>query len=257
MLAVVLETRYPRFVWRLLLKTRSETAPEDVLSLSYTWSSHKKERQNGVFERTHSDFGLWYPIDGVQPHFQVVPRFLNDLLCFCQAWCRLSSVSQCPRAVSGIRLSSRYCSGFVHSSSLHWARWRKVENIGRKIQLLFTGRDHLQSSCRHCPLSRVYPANLRNSQTSLIFVTQESLRLQGTWGLTSVARLNQLPPEENRQQEGQPFTVDTYWTGTHNLLPSYSNEMYRKLVSFLCGENYLPGRKIYMDTGISMTVHDC
>jgi len=26
--------------------TRSETATEDVLSLSYTWSSHKRERQN-------------------------------------------------------------------------------------------------------------------------------------------------------------------------------------------------------------------
>jgi len=26
--------------------TRSNTAPEDVLSLSYTWSSHKRERQN-------------------------------------------------------------------------------------------------------------------------------------------------------------------------------------------------------------------
>jgi len=26
--------------------TRSKTAPEDVLSLSYTWSSHKRGRQN-------------------------------------------------------------------------------------------------------------------------------------------------------------------------------------------------------------------
>ena len=30
----------------LLLGTRSKTTPEDVLSLSYIWSSHKRERQN-------------------------------------------------------------------------------------------------------------------------------------------------------------------------------------------------------------------
>jgi len=36
-------------------RTRSKTAPEDVLSLSYTWNSHKRETEypsGGVFERT-------------------------------------------------------------------------------------------------------------------------------------------------------------------------------------------------------------
>ena len=29
-----------------MVRTRSKTAPRDVLSLSYSWSSHKRERQN-------------------------------------------------------------------------------------------------------------------------------------------------------------------------------------------------------------------
>jgi len=38
--------------------TRSKTAPEDVLSLSYTWSSHKRQTEypsGGVYERTQDE----------------------------------------------------------------------------------------------------------------------------------------------------------------------------------------------------------